>query len=206
MATEVEAKFALRHLATVRQRVLANGGRVRSSRTLERNWRFDTPDHELSSKRELLRVRQDDGAQLTFKQSSGDPLRRTEINLRVDDGQAARTLLQGLQYEVIAVYEKYREVFILDQAEVMLDELPFGAFVEIEAPGSSEEIQAVAQQLGLAWERRVPASYLELFQQLKENRGLNLRDATFAEFSELPPVSLEELDLRDALLSESDHS
>lgn len=205
MATEVEAKFALRHLATVRQRVLANGGRVRSSRTLERNWRFDTADHELSSKRQLLRVRQDDGAQLTFKQSSDDPLRRTEINVRVDDVQAARTLLQGLQYEVIAVYEKYREVFILDQAEVMLDELPFGAFVEIEAPGS-EEIQATAQRLGLAWERRVPASYLELFQQIKGIRGLKLRDATFAEFSDLPPVALEELDLSDALLTESDHS
>lgn len=205
MATEVEAKFALRHLATVRQRVLANGGRVRSSRTLERNWRFDTPDHELSSKREVLRVRQDDGAQLTFKRSSDDPLRRTEINVRVDDGQAARTLLQRLQYEVIAVYEKYREVFILDQAEVMLDELPFGAFVEIEAP-RSEEIRAAAQRLGLAWERRVPASYLELFQQLRENRGLKLRDATFAEFSDLPPVALEELELSDALLTESDHS
>lgn len=205
MATEVEAKFALRHLATVRQRVLANGGRVRSSRTLERNWRFDTADHELSSKREVLRVRQDDGAQLTFKQSSDDPLRRTEINVRVDDVQAARTLLQRLQFEVIAVYEKYREVFILDQAEVMLDELPFGAFVEIEAPGS-EEIQAAAQRLGLAWERRVPTSYLELFQQLKEIRGLKLRDATFAEFSDLPPVALEELDLSDALLTESDHS
>lgn len=204
MATEVEAKFALRHLATVRQRVLANGGRVRSSRTLERNWRFDTPDHELSSKHEVLRVRQHDGAQLTFKQGSDDPLRRTEINVRVDDGQAARTLLHRLQYEVIAVYEKYREVFILDQAEVMLDELPFGAFVEIEAP-RSEEIRSAAQRLGLAWERRVPASYLELFQQLKEIRGLKLRDATFAEFSDLPPVALEELELSDALLTESDH-
>ncbi len=74
----------------------------------------------------------------------------------------------------------------------MLDELPFGAFVEIEGP-DADSIRQTAEALGLAWDKRIPSSYLSLFQKARQNRGLKFRDLTFANFDHLviEPADLE---------------
>lgn len=194
---ELEAKFAVRHLAHVREKLLASGARLRRSRLLERNWRFDRPERELTDEGKVLRLRQDDKTDLTFKRSTSDPLQRTEINVSVEEPEAARRLLEALGYEVMTVYEKYREVFVLDQVEVMLDELPFGTFVEIEAPDRFT-LEAAAERLELLWDGRVQESYLELFLRLKDERGLEAREATFAAFDDLPALAPHDLGLTDA--------
>ena len=201
MSQEIEAKFAVRHLQQVRERLLQSGARVRSSRALERNWRFDDRQEGLTGRGEVLRVRQDDSAYLTFKRGADGELERTELTVAVEDTGITREILQALGYEVIAVYEKYREVFVLDPVEVMLDELPFGAFVEIEGDAPST-IRAAADRLGLDWDLRVNASYLELFQRVKHERGLDMRDATFEAFAEIDDLTLGTLGLSDALVAE----
>jgi len=41
-------------------------------------------------------------------------------------------VFEALGYAVYMMYEKYRTTFRLDNLEVVLDELPYGNFVEIE--------------------------------------------------------------------------
>ena len=57
---------------------------------------------------------------------------RTEIEFGVDDFAKAKQFLEHLGYQSILVYEKYRTTYELDHAHIMLDELPYGNFIEIE--------------------------------------------------------------------------
>ncbi|MGA9534014.1 MAG: class IV adenylate cyclase [Anaerolineales bacterium] len=195
---EIEVKYAVSHHADIRQRILGLGGRLLHDRHLERNWRFDTPDRSLTSEQRVLRIRQGDRATVTYKGPRSTPTVRTEIEFEVDDTQAASELLQALDYQVMQVYEKYREIFGLDDVEVMLDELPFGSFVEIEAE-SLGGLQTTSAQLGLMWERRVSQSYLEIFERVRERLGQSLKQATFEAFRQAPTVTPFDLGYADAL-------
>ena len=55
----------------------------------------------------------------------------------------------------------------------MLDELPYGNFIEIE--GELEMLRPIAEQLRLNWDKAIPASYHALFERLCKSRGLSFR-------------------------------
>lgn len=188
----MEAKFHLNHLGPIREKVLQLGGRLQVSRLLERNWRFDTSNKDLQQQHKLLRLRMDHRARLTFKHAPDRIEERWEIEIEVDDVQHARRLLEALGYQVTGVYEKYREIWNLIPAAIMLDELPFGCFVEIEAP-SLKQVREAASWLDLPWEERVQSTYLQIFQRLKEDRHLDFEDVTFTNFQGLEPVGPREL-------------
>ena len=182
--TEIEAKFALEDPQAMRARLRDLGAEAVAARRLERNWRFDTPAGDLTRSGQVLRLRQCERPTLAYKRRLGSDLRRQEIEVQVDDLEAARRLLEALGFQVTTTYEKYREVYRLGQAEVMLDELPFGTFLEIEGP-SPEVVRQTAARLGLAWEDRLERSYLEIFTELKRRLDLEGRQATFADLSGL---------------------
>ncbi len=70
-----------------------------------------------------------------------------------------------------------------------LDELPFGAFVELEGP-SAESLQTAAARLGLPWTSAFQGSYTSIFNWLREHQGVTARHLTFAEFAEYEPKDL----------------
>ena len=88
--------------------------------------------------------------------------------------------MRRLGYELALVYEKYRTTFELAGAEVVLDELPYGNFTEIE--GDVETIERVVEVLGLGGARRMRRSYTDIFLDLRELLGLDARDCTFEAF------------------------
>jgi len=192
---EIEVKFHLPHLDDIRKRVLVQGGHLLVQRLFERNLRFDTHDDRLRANHEVLRLRQDDRTTLTYKRSHSAE-ERAEAELEVDDFHTARSLLQALGYKVIFIYEKYRETFTMDQTKVMLDELPFGCFVEIEGP-SLLEVEQAAIALGLEWEDRIKSSYLDLFYTLRQHLNLPFADATFDNFASCPTIEPTDLGLDD---------
>lgn len=192
--TEVEAKFMLPHLADMSRTVLSMGGHLISPRILERNVRFDDQDGSLEVEGKVLRLRQDRDIRLTYKERLDRFETRLEIEVEVHDFEQAQRLLEALGYQPMRIYEKYREVFELMQATVMLDEMPFGCFIEIEAE-ALDRVQHVAQTLGLVWEKRAQSTYLELFDRLRTHRHLAFQHATFANFEGLPPARPHELDL-----------
>jgi adenylate cyclase class 2 len=135
---------------------------------------------------------------LTFKEDrrlEGGATARTEIECEVNDFVAAQRLLEALDYRLIFVYEKYRSTFQLGDAQVMLDELPFGDFVEIE--GTLADLRPAAAQLGLDWAAAIPFSYHALFEGLRRSRSLQFRDLTFESMQGIA-VNSSELGVRPA--------
>ena len=108
---------------------------------------------------------------------------REELEIEVNDFDTAAAILQRLGFEPVQVYEKYRETFQLGPVEVVLDELPFGNFMELE--GEEGEIVAAAARLGLDWEQRILANYLYLLSLVNTHYSLAITDLTFANFAGL---------------------
>lgn len=187
---ESEVKFLVADLAALRGRLLAAGATLRHPRTYERNVRLDTPDGALLGRQALLRLRQDQGIRLTFK---GDTIQadrsevkvREELEVAVSDFDLMAAILTRLGFGPVQVYEKYRETFRLGQVEVVLDEMPYGMFVEIEGHDESA-IRAAAATLGLDWSKRLLTNYLALMAMVKEARALPFDDVTFANFARYP--------------------
>lgn len=184
---EVEVKFWLPDLAGLRAQLLAVGAQLVKPRVFERNLRLDTPDERLLQQQELLRLRQDTAVRLTFKgedeaaQLLSEAKVREELEMEVGDLDTAVRIFTRLGFVPVQVYEKYRETFQWQGVEIVLDELPYGNFVELE--GEEAAIKQVARQLGLPWERRVVDNYLNLMARLQQQAQLPFRDLTFANFA-----------------------
>lgn len=201
---EVEVKFFVSSLDAVRHRLEAGGAEMAAPRVFERNIRFDTPDDALLRRHELLRLRQDTRARLTFKgptaaDAGSEAKVREEIELEVADLDRMAAILARLGYSPVQTYEKYRETWHWRDVEVVLDELPFGDFIELE--GAESAIKAAAAALGLDWSRRILTNYLELMDMCRRRFKLPFSDLTFANFSrvtvdmaELAPLSALERD------------
>ena len=181
---EIEAKFFIKDLGKLQELLVRSGARCVQERVFEINLRFDKPDRQLSLGQQVLRLRKDHHSRLTYK-GPADPNQsiavRKEIEFRVSDFEAARSFLEALGYQVIVHYEKYRTSFSLDDVEIMLDEMPYGTFAEIEGPGT-DSVQKAAELLNLRWETSCKESYLMLFDRLKARFGLKARNLSFEEF------------------------
>jgi adenylate cyclase class 2 len=184
---EKEAKFYIRDLKKIERQIKDLGGVVIQPRVFESNLRFDTHQRELSASYQVLRLRQDTRARLTYK-GPADPnsevSARLEYEVEISDLTTGRHILEALGYKVITIYEKYRASYSLDNVEISLDEMPFGEFMEIEGMDTLH-IRQMADKLNLKWENRSFLSYLHLFSQIKERLGLSIRDLTFDNFSGL---------------------
>jgi adenylate cyclase class 2 len=181
---ETEIKFYIHNLPAKVEHLRSLGAQVIQSRVYERNLRFDTPYMELSSQARVLRLRQDTATHLTYKgpgQRTDGVISRREIEFEANNFRAAKDFIEALGFEIIFLYEKYRAVYELEAAHIMVDELPYGNFLEIEAE-THETIRQISDRLELAWERAVQASYSGLFTQLKEKLNLPFRDLSFENF------------------------
>lgn len=192
--TEIEVKLLVRDLQRLATRLTSLGARLIQPRTYERNLRFDRPDASLRLARQVLRLRQDDAARLTFKgpgQAVDGIYTRQEIEFVVEDFDKARSFLEALGYQAVMFYEKYRTTYDLGSTLVMLDEMPYGNFVEIEGE-SAAAIHALSDQLGLDKSCNICASYTALFDQVRQTLGLSFTDLSFGNFRgvTVPPAAL----------------
>ena len=90
----------------------------------------------LNERRAVLRVRKIGGRTiLTFKrriQNDFDVKQQIEHETEVSDAEALEKILENLGFKPWLVYEKRRKIYKFRAVEVVLDELPFGLFMEIE--------------------------------------------------------------------------
>ena len=183
---ELELKYYVHDLARIERLLIALGAICDQPRTREINLRFDTPDNSLSYAGKALRLRYDTQARLTFKgpsQSQEGIRLREEIEFVVDNFQAAQTFLIALGYQISIIYEKYRTTYQLNDCLLMLDELPFGNFLEIEGKDAAA-IKKTAVHLHLNWDMRIKMSYLAIFYRLKEKFGLKANNLVFSEVTQ----------------------
>lgn len=196
--TETEVKLFVPDLQIVAAILESIGATLTAPRVLERNLRLDTPAHDLSSARKVLRLRQDTRARLTYKDeghpnSADSIISRFEAEVEIDDLDRMALILARLGYTPYMQYEKYRTTYTLNDAEIVLDEMPYGNFVEIE--GGYDTIQALITQLGLSTAKRLPQSYTALFEIVRAALNLTFTDLTFANFEgvTVPPSIFETL-------------
>lgn len=196
---ETEAKFYVQDLDAIQKRLVKCGARLIQERVLETNIRFDLPRGRLRREGRVLRLRKDTAARLTYKSASKrnqGVLSREEIELIVEDFEKAKRFLEALGYDKLFYYEKYRTTYELNTTLVMLDELPYGIFVEIEGE-TIEAIRQVAEALLLKFEMAVLTSYHGLFDRLRKRRKLPTRDLSFADFAGVK-IRAEDLEVRAA--------
>lgn len=196
---EIEGKWLVRDLKKLEARLLALGAFCVQERCYENNLRFDTQERQISKKLNVLRLRQDDDARLTFKgklDMDNGVGRRAEIEFSVSDFELAKQFLEALDYSVVFRYEKYRTTYVVGSNHVMLDEMPYGDFIEIEG-SSGEAVRVLSEQLKLDWDARAMTSYTGLFSTYCTNTGQEIRDLTFDDFVGVT-VAPQELGLRIA--------
>jgi len=184
---ETEAKFYVRDLDRIRARLEELGARRIQERVLETNIRFDLPGAPLRAEGRVLRLRRDTESRFTYKSASTNHegvLSREEIEFVVEDYEKARQFLEALGYQKLVYYEKYRSTYEWNALLVMLDELPYGNFVEIEG-SSVEAIHAAGDQLSLHWDSAIGKSYHSLFERVRKELNLPAQDLSFAEFANL---------------------
>ncbi len=181
---ETEVKFYVKNLGKIETRLLELKARLIQPRAHEINFRFDTENNDLRKSQRVLRLRQDDKARFTFKGPSVERehgvASRREIEFAVEDFESAKQFLEALGFQVVVFYEKFRATYELHDLHIMLDELPYGTFVEIEG----EDVNALrnlANQLGLNWEATVKAGYHALYSRVSEKYGLDNSKLSFEE-------------------------
>ncbi|HJR80547.1 MAG TPA: class IV adenylate cyclase [Anaerolineales bacterium] len=196
---ETEAKFYIQDLDKIAARLQGLEARLIQARVLETNIRFDLPNGQLVSERRVLRLRHDSESRLTYKSASINDqgvLSRTEIEFIVQDFEKAKQFLQALGYQSIFYYEKYRRTFAIQSSEgsihIMLDELPYGNFVEIEGE-TVDSIRQAADVLNLDWDTTIATSYFALFRRARKALDFSFRDLTFENFANIrvTPAHLE---------------
>ncbi len=94
------------------------------------------------------------------------------------------------------MYEKWRTTYHLTGVEIVVDELPYGIFCEIEGT-DAEIIQTTAEHLGLDWNKRIIDSYLAMFWRLKSKLNLEAQNLDFASFEGID-ITPEDLEVRPA--------
>lgn len=192
---EIEVKFYISNLEKITEKILSIGAVLTKPRVFESNLRYDYPDGSLRENKQVLRLRKDSQSYITFKgpaQIDQPVSMRQEIEITVDNFERAQHLLEALGFEAYMVYEKYRTTYQYQELIIVVDELPIGNFIEIEGP-TPFAIHNGALKLGVSWDARIPASYLYLFEQVKQHiPELRRKNLTFAELSQVQ-ISPEEM-------------
>lgn len=150
MSIEIEKKYRLE--PADREAVLAalnEEGAEFVGREFEENTIHSNAD--LRSKGAIVRIRKTENRSLlTFKrriENEFDVKQQIEHEIEVSDAASAESIIAELGLKPVLVYEKYRDTWRFRSVEVVIDELPFGNYMEIE--GSITAIKEAEMFLGL---------------------------------------------------------
>jgi adenylate cyclase, class 2 len=105
----------------------------------------------LDEKLAVLRIRTTERkSTMTYKrriQNASDAKHQIEYETEISDPDSVAALFSELNFSPRLVYEKRRKTWKLRNTEIVLDELPFGRYMEIE--GSITEIKEAEMILGI---------------------------------------------------------
>jgi adenylate cyclase class 2 len=182
MPEEIEIKFRIADLDSLRTCLRELGLREITPRTHEMNTLFDLPGRPLRAKGNLLRMRKyGDTWVLThkakFANDAGLHKIRVENETRVEDGPKMEAILAALQFHPVFRYEKFRAEWQGEEGHVVIDETPIGNFAEIEGP--SQWIDSLARDLGVTSADYITETYAALFFAWKNQTQSPAEEMTF---------------------------
>lgn len=163
MAIEIEKKYHLgeKRLDEIVHRLVELGA-IYDKEVFEVNYQHR--GGQMDERGATLRLRKiGDFTVLTYKEkvrTENGTKKKIEFETSVSDVDAAEAIIERLGYRLTAVYEKRRKYWRLGGVEVVLDELPFGLYMELE--GTADEIEKVQRKLGLKEIEYEPRGYPRL--------------------------------------------
>jgi adenylate cyclase class 2 len=163
MSIETEKKYRLspKRLEEITAKLIARGAEFRKE-VFEVN--FQHRGGEMDERGATLRLRKiGDFTVLTYKEkvrNDSGAKQKIEYETAVSDVEAAERIIERLGYKLTAVYEKRRKYWRFGDVEVVLDELPFGLYMEIE--GTLEAIEKAEKAFGLKEAEYEPRGYPRL--------------------------------------------
>lgn len=163
MGLEIEKKYRLtkKQREEVLRRLPAIGA-TRQGEDFEVNTLY--AGEAIEERHCVLRLRRtEDRAILTYKErfpTRSDIKHQREDETGVDDPDALELILEALGFSPALVYEKRRETWQLGKTEIVVDELPFGLFMEIE--GSVRDIEDVENKLAIKRLKAEQATYPQM--------------------------------------------
>jgi adenylate cyclase class 2 len=181
MPIEIEKKYGLtKKQRESLQRRLPEIGAKFKGKDFEENILYN--GEPLDIDRSVLRLRRiGNSALLTYKErfpTSSSIKHQKEDETGVADPEAMDAILDALGFTPGLVYEKRREKWRLGKAEIVIDELPFGLFMEIEA--SESDIKSIERKLGIKGLKAEPLTY----PQLAFKKGTKYGNVIEARFSQ----------------------
>lgn len=173
MGVEVEKKYRLtaEQRASVVNRLRAVGAEFEGEE-FETNTLYT--GNALDATRAVLRLRRTNTRSvLTYKErgaiDASGIKRHREDETVVADADALVSILDALGYRPSLVYEKRRATWHVQEAEIVIDELPFGLYAEIE--GDEANIRAAEIKLGIQDAAHEDATYPDLVARYGRRRG-----------------------------------
>jgi len=166
MQTEFEAKFLDINVNALRSKLKALGATQKFAERLMKRLNFDYPDNRLEKVGGWIRVRDEgDKVTLSYKQLNHRDIDGTqEVNLVVDNFDAACKFLESIGLKQKSYQETKRESWMLGDVDIEIDTWPWiPPFVELE--GTSEQaIKDLAANLGLDWSKALHGSVETAYQ------------------------------------------
>ncbi len=153
MEIEYEATFLDIDKDEIRERLKKSEAKLIKPEFLQKRVVFNLPGK--SKLGSWLRVRDEkDRITMSFKSIVGNKIEsQKEINLTIDDFNKGVDFLETLGCQKKSYQETKREIWILNNVEICIDEWPFlDPFVEIEGK-SEEEVKAVSEKIGFDYSK-----------------------------------------------------
>lgn len=175
---EIEIKFKIDKADSIRA-ILKNRKAQFFGRVFQRTVRFDTPNDDLEKRDQFLRTRTGFKNTITFKQKIENKKfkARKEIEFEISDPEKMNAILENLGFTKVLIMEKYREKWRLNNAEIVIDKLPMGTFIEIE--GKEKAIKEMVEILRLNFKDRITSTYWDLWKEFSKKKGIKNENITF---------------------------
>ncbi|HQZ95425.1 MAG TPA: class IV adenylate cyclase [Pyrinomonadaceae bacterium] len=135
----------------------------------------------LDGRSATLRVRKTDfRTTLTYKEkvaTENDFKHQIEFETDVSNVDATESIIEKLGYKLSVIYEKHRKAWHFNNVEIVLDELPFGYYMEIE--GEMDDITTVEKLLGADKFEIEPRGYPRLSAKYGKANADGITEARF---------------------------
>jgi adenylate cyclase, class 2 len=201
--SEIELKVPVSDPEALQSRLPQLGFHLVTPRTFEHNTLYDTPNRDLRTRRQILRLRKY-GALCTVTHKrlpdQQDPVDTTRYKIRVEtetivaECEAMAEIFKQLGYLPAFIYEKYRTEWSHSAdsgtevaAHLVIDETPIGTYAELEGP--TAWIDQTLAALNIDPATCLTDSYGKLFLDWKQRTGSPAQNLTFAEIAS-PVLSL----------------
>lgn len=95
-----------------------------------------------------------------------------EFEIETHKIESVRSIFRVLGYSVEHIFEKKRyKLETINRCEFVVDELPFGYFIELE--GEEKDIEKSIKELNLKGNKKINGAYLKLWEKYKKDNNLS---------------------------------